>query len=312
VTQTTDPTTAAVPPAGAEGIRESLRGKYVCPFCGSVNDNEQGTCPRCTMENSAATRKATKTRIGPWYVLQTRNPAAPGMTWETLIGFIRKGRVKPRSIVRGPTTHQLWRFAAHVKGLSREFGLCFSCGSAIDPTANICPQCNRLQEPPLNPDALLEHEGEESSRGPIYRELPGPANAGAAAAAAAPEPAPAAPPPPEEVDIVIPALGGFGADDLDPVEPKFSAGPAVTPDVAPRGPQGRPSSPSSSPFSIPSPDVSPASPQQAPRRNAPARPAAAAFGSASPPARRLRALPITICWFGQITSQTLKNMIRAK
>ncbi|HEX8914157.1 MAG TPA: hypothetical protein VF796_17545, partial [Humisphaera sp.] len=134
-----DPSAAAFPAQPAESIRDALRGKYVCPFCGSVNDSEQGTCPRCTMENSAATRKATKTRIGPWYVLQTRNPAAPGMTWETLVSFVRKGRVKPRSIVRGPTTHQLWRFAAHVKGLSREFGICYSCGTTVDAAASLCP-----------------------------------------------------------------------------------------------------------------------------------------------------------------------------
>ena len=48
----------------------------------------------------------------------------PGMRFETLLSFVRKGRVRARSVVRGPTTHQLWRFAAHVKGLSREFGLC--------------------------------------------------------------------------------------------------------------------------------------------------------------------------------------------
>ncbi len=115
------------------------------------------------MDNTPDARKATKARIGPWYVLQARNPAAPGMRFETLLSFVRKGRVRARSVVRGPTTHQLWRFAAHVKGLSREFGLCFSCGSVLDSTANICPQCNRLQEPPLNPDTLLE-DGEEGYR----------------------------------------------------------------------------------------------------------------------------------------------------
>ena len=36
-----------------------------------------------------------------------------------------------------------------------------------------------------------------------------------------------------------------------------------------------------------------------------ARPAAAALGSASPPACTLRALPITICCAGQITIHTL-------
>src|SRR5918998_6723712 len=121
-----------VPPA-PEQVRDALTGKHVCPFCGSVNDTEHGVCVRCTMENSAATRKATKQRIGPWYVLQSRNPAAPGMRFETLLAFVRKGRVKPKSVVRGPTTHQLWKFAAQVKGLSREFGVCYSCGGAVGP-----------------------------------------------------------------------------------------------------------------------------------------------------------------------------------
>lgn len=213
---------AALSPAGgAEAIRDGLRGKYVCPFCGSVNDSEQGMCPRCTMENSAATRKATKTRIGPWYVLQTRNPAAPGMTWETLLSFIRKGRVKPRSIVRGPTTHQLWRFAAQVKGLSREFGICYSCGSGIETNASLCQTCNRLQEPPPNPDALLE--ASRDAQLPSYGTPPatidgnvlaasGPATlvgqvAGGIAASA---PAVVAPPV-NEGDFVIPALGAMPA-----------------------------------------------------------------------------------------------------
>lgn len=159
--------------AAAE-IRNAVEGRYVCPFCGAVREQAEGTCPRCTMESTAATRQATKSRIGPWYVLQTRNPAAPGMKFETLLTFVRKGRVKARSIVRGPTTHQLWRFAAHVKGLSREFGVCYSCGEGIEPTANICPHCNRLQEPPVNPDVFLEAQEADAKSGgsqPVYREI---------------------------------------------------------------------------------------------------------------------------------------------
>ncbi len=45
---------------------------------------------------------------------------------------------------------------------------------------------------------------------------------------------------------------------------------------------------------------------------APARAAAAAAGFASPPAFSVRALAITICWFGQITSHTLRNITRPK
>ncbi len=165
------------------GASAPAEAKFVCPFCGSVNETAEGPCPRCTMENTAAGRKATKARIGPWYVLQRRNPAAPGMRFETLLSFVRKGRIKPHSVVRGPTTHQLWRFASQVKGVSREFGLCYSCGGGISPQAQVCPQCNRLQEPPPAPDAFLELAVGESAQPakaavaapistPIFREIP--------------------------------------------------------------------------------------------------------------------------------------------
>ena len=157
----------------ADDIAQTLEGRYVCPFCGAVREQPEGVCARCTMESSPATRQATKSRIGPWYVLQTRNPAAPGMKFETLLAFVRKGRVRAQSIVRGPTTHQLWRFAAHVKGLSREFDVCYSCGHTIAREATVCLHCNRLQDPPANPDVFLESTEPASPPmpGPIYRDI---------------------------------------------------------------------------------------------------------------------------------------------
>src|SRR4051812_36298191 len=78
------------------------RGKHVCPYCGHVNDKAGAACGRCTMQDTPATRAATKQRIGPWYVLQSRNPSAPGMKWAVLIALVGKGQITPRSIVRGP------------------------------------------------------------------------------------------------------------------------------------------------------------------------------------------------------------------
>jgi hypothetical protein len=108
------------------------------------------------MEDTLATREATKSRIGPWCVLQSRNPAAPGMRYATLLSLVAKGQIGPRSIVRGPTTHQLWRYAVQVRGLSREFGFCYSCGQPVEKAANYCPSCERPQGPRGDPDALLE------------------------------------------------------------------------------------------------------------------------------------------------------------
>jgi hypothetical protein len=170
------------------GDRYPLQGRHVCPFCGSINETMEGPCPHCTMSNTADTRKATKSRIGPWYVLQSRNPAAPGMRYETLLSFIRKGRVKARSIVRGPTTHQLWRFACQVKGVSREFGLCYSCGGSIERDAQLCPQCNRLQDPPNDPDMFIEGQAAaapDSSARPPASDTAVPAEVPSAAAAIA-------------------------------------------------------------------------------------------------------------------------------
>jgi len=111
------------------------------------------------MHDTNANRDATKARIGPWYVLQSRNPAAPGMTYATLMLLVKKNLVTARSIVRGPTTHQLWSFAASVRGLSREFGVCWSCGASVEKSSLQCPTCAQSQKPPMSAEDLVERPG---------------------------------------------------------------------------------------------------------------------------------------------------------
>jgi hypothetical protein len=101
--------------------------------------------------------------------MQSRNPSAPGMKCNTLLALIRKGQITPRSVIRGPTTFQLWRFAARVKGISREFGLCYSCGAELQRTSTFCPRCSRSQELPPNPDLLLENETQAGKT--VYRQV---------------------------------------------------------------------------------------------------------------------------------------------
>jgi hypothetical protein len=163
--------------ARANAARESLVGKIVCPFCGQQKSASSEPCPRCTMEDTPATRQATKARIGPWYVLQNRSPSAPGMKYATLLWLVNKGHVTPRSVVRGPTTYQLWRYAAHVRGLSREFGLCYSCGGAVQKSDQLCSHCERPQDPPVDPDVLLDvRDGAAGQlRAPVMREVEPPA-----------------------------------------------------------------------------------------------------------------------------------------
>src|SRR5579862_3441262 len=155
--ETESPASAASPsPAGDElpapsALPPQRRASQhtVCPFCGHISEIGNNACRQCGLENSHATRTATRNKMGPWFVWQARNPSAPGMNWATLVALIQKGRVTPRSIMRGPTTGQLWRFAARVKGVSREFGVCWHCGSSIQSNARLCPSCKRLQQPPI-------------------------------------------------------------------------------------------------------------------------------------------------------------------
>jgi len=127
------------------------------------------------MENTPLTRQATRARIGPWYVMQTRNPSAPGMKFSTLLTLIRKGQITPRTVIRGPTTHQLWRFAGRVKGVSKHFGQCYYCGEQLSPEASTCGGCHRSQELPPNPDALLENESPAPVAAPVMKSMPEPA-----------------------------------------------------------------------------------------------------------------------------------------
>jgi hypothetical protein len=157
------------------------------------------------------------------------------MRFSTLLTLIRSGQVSQRSVIRGPTSHQLWRFASRVKGISREFGLCYSCGASVERTALACPYCSRSQELPGNPDVLLETEAAAAK--PVYVEAKSPPQHDDAAtefpmsqmeAAEAPSPSVEAPSPVRPAkppDIFKPAAVESRAPAAPPEEPLPSALP---------------------------------------------------------------------------------------
>jgi N-acetylmuramoyl-L-alanine amidase len=167
------------------------------------------------------------------------------MKFETLMALVKRGQVTAQSVVRGPTTNQFWRVAAQVKGLSREFGVCYNCSTAVEKSATICPQCNRLQEPPSNPDVLLENApaaAAPTSSLPAPTPSPAPSSAPAVVHREIKTPAPAPQPSPAPVPSRASAAVAVAA--VDEVS-KAMLGPAAT---APK----RTSSPSSSPRREPS------------------------------------------------------------
>ena len=107
--------------AQASAPAHGLAIECLCPFCGALNRGSVGRpCPQCGTEDTTAARAAAlrSQRVGPWFVLAPRNPAAPGVSFPALLGMIRQGTVSERNVVRGPATGQLWRLAGKVRGLS--------------------------------------------------------------------------------------------------------------------------------------------------------------------------------------------------
>ncbi|MEZ0264144.1 MAG: hypothetical protein ACAI43_05410, partial [Phycisphaerae bacterium] len=47
-------------PTPAVQIRRSLRGKHVCPFCGTQRETDVGPCQHCSLEDTPTTRAATR------------------------------------------------------------------------------------------------------------------------------------------------------------------------------------------------------------------------------------------------------------
>jgi hypothetical protein len=112
-----------------------------CVYCGQVISRTEERCPHCRTSMSVAVRRVSREVIGPWYYLDPRNPSGRGITFEALIKMIEKGRIRHDSIVRGPTTHQDWMFAAEAPRLAKFLGVCPHCFSEARPEDTYCTHC---------------------------------------------------------------------------------------------------------------------------------------------------------------------------
>ncbi len=112
-----------------------------CVYCGQVIERGADRCPHCRTSYSFAVRKASREVVGDWFYLDPRNPSGRGVTFETLIKMIEKGRIRPDSVVRGPTTHHDWMYAAEAPRLAKYLGLCPHCFAKAKPEDTYCTEC---------------------------------------------------------------------------------------------------------------------------------------------------------------------------
>lgn len=123
--------------------------QVVCPYCGHVQTSPSpasggggpARCGGCGGMLDALSIKATQIEMGPWFILDQTKPFLPGCSYAILKKRIEAGRVTAGSIIRGPTTHQLWAKARHVPCVGHLLGYCHACGVKVEPTAAKCRVC---------------------------------------------------------------------------------------------------------------------------------------------------------------------------
>jgi tetratricopeptide (TPR) repeat protein len=120
-----------------------------CVYCGQAVGREVERCPHCKASYSIAVRRASREVEGAWFYLEPRNLSNRGVDFATMLKLIEKGRLKRDSVVRGPTTHQDWMFAAEAPLLSKYLGVCPHCFNPAGPEQEFCANCDRdLDERP--------------------------------------------------------------------------------------------------------------------------------------------------------------------
>ncbi|MEM8758252.1 MAG: hypothetical protein AAGF47_10785, partial [Planctomycetota bacterium] len=158
-------------------VAPSPRGDSVmvlCPYCGSLSTGVK-SCSHCGGQFDLLSRQRTQNAMGPWFIRDQVRPFHPGCSYATLRRMIAHGRVRPETVLRGPTTRQFWSFAHNTPGIAHLFGACHACKAPADPGQERCGACGV--------SFLVAGERQHLGLAPIHL-LPGDADATAIAAAA--------------------------------------------------------------------------------------------------------------------------------
>jgi hypothetical protein len=79
--------------------------------------------------------------MGPWWIRREEFPFRPGMKYDLIADLARTEKIDKNTIIRGPTTKQLWNVAGRVQGIAHLLGKCHACGERVEPTSRACSAC---------------------------------------------------------------------------------------------------------------------------------------------------------------------------
>ena len=119
----------------------SKQSVLVCPFCGELQ-KESKVCQVCQKLHYPRGVMLAEAEMGPWWIRREKYPFRPGLKYDNFIDLVRTGEINTKTIIRGPTTKQLWKIAGRVQGIAHLLGRCHACGEEVKPTALSCGGCS--------------------------------------------------------------------------------------------------------------------------------------------------------------------------
>jgi len=143
--------------AGRQARTAPLAAKarlILCPYCGNTQQTPHDRCASCGGFFDPRSLKVSQKHMGPWFIRDRDHPFRPGCSYEVLVREIEQGKIKPTTILRGPTTRQFWSVARNVAGVAHRLGYCHACGAHVQPNDARCPQCDAVFFSPKLRDQL--------------------------------------------------------------------------------------------------------------------------------------------------------------
>lgn len=130
------PTAPAVPgPA-----RPASETYILCPYCGDATPSAS-RCTHCRGLLDPLSRQASQNAMGPWFLRDPAHPFRPGCSYETIAALVRRNKIGPQTVIRGPTTRQFWSIARRTPGVANLLGLCHACQADVQPEDHFCDDC---------------------------------------------------------------------------------------------------------------------------------------------------------------------------
>lgn len=225
---------------------EATEKLVLCPYCGHAQFGGE-RCQVCQGLFEPLSRRATQIAMGPWYIRDKNHPFRPGCSYEIIKKMAQSGKLKSKTVMRGPTTKQFWSIARNVPGVSHLIGYCYQCGNHVSPVDSRCGSCSAVFTEVRNRNELgLAYRSEEDAARAqeiLEAELRGEAPPAPAEPTTTPKPKRSASRDPSKPGDLLAEVLDLGGDLSSPMPPSRAANTPASPKPAGASIEFAPSTP---------------------------------------------------------------------